>query len=613
MARDGDIGFQQSKDNMAFDIPRYKDAPFHSNNVIRWIWFFCGGERVKLTLFLAVALMRRTFTVLFPLYVAKAIEFVETGQAFSHPNVIWRWIIIYAVIAFIISALLMVMARYNVLADKISRVLSLFSIRHLMALPHSWHEQSGSGGKLQQVIIARQSFRMVMDIIAWDVTTFIASILALIISIAVMDVPPIFYVFYGAFLVSYLYVSIITIPRLDKYLDRSRAVFERISSTVYEFVNSITTVKSFNLSKRIIRIGQSAEHDGFKAEEKYLQYRHFRWVLINTVALVWVITIVAFAYQTVLDKDISVAAFALVSFMAFQSWNSFEHAVMYYTHYVENSNGVMRLIRTLKQKAHIIDRDDAKDLNISKGIIEFSNLDFQYNQKTSVFAGLNLTINPNEKIGIVGKSGAGKSTLVNLLLRFYDTQDGQGTIKIDNQNIRDVTLYSLREAISVIPQDTTMFNHSIMDNIRYGRLEASDDEVIVAAKQAHADEFIQNLPEGYQTLVGERGLKLSGGQRQRIAIARAILKDAPILILDEATSALDSESETLIQKSLMDVMGNKTVIAIAHRLSTLAAMDRIIVMDAGKIVQDGTHDDLVKTEGIYKTLWDTQSGGFIVV
>ncbi len=271
-------------------------------------------------------------------------------------------------------------------------------------------------------------------------------------------------------------------------------------------------------------------------------------------------------------------------------------------------------VDTVYKNHTIQNKPDAVDFKIGKGDrhdIEMNNVTFQYDgdQSDEILKDFNLTIPSNQKIGVVGQSGAGKSTLVNLLLRFYDIQ--LGSIKIAGQNIDDVTQESLRRHIAVIPQDTSLFHRTLMDNIRYGDLNASDDQVIAAAKQAHAHDFIASLPEGYNTMVGERGVRLSGGQRQRIAIARAILKDAPILVLDEATSALDSESEHLIQESLKDLMQGKTVVAIAHRLSTISHLDRLIVMDQGKIVEDGTHAELLEQDRHYAMLWSMQSGGFL--
>jgi len=263
-------------------------------------------------------------------------------------------------------------------------------------------------------------------------------------------------------------------------------------------------------------------------------------------------------------------------------------------------------IEFLSQKYDIIDSENATDLKIVKGTIVFSRVEFFYTESQRLLEDETLVIPGGEKVGLVGYSGSGKSTFANLIIRMFDIQ--KGDILIDNQPVRSVTLKSLRENVGFIPQDPTLFDRSIMDNIRYGKLKATDHEVFEAATGANIHEFIMQLPKGYQTFVGERGVKLSGGQRQRIAIARAILKNAPILILDEATSALDSITESLIQESLQVAMKNKTVIVIAHRLSTIKAMDRILVFDKGQIVEEGTHEYLLGKGKIYPGLWKVQQG-----
>lgn len=260
-------------------------------------------------------------------------------------------------------------------------------------------------------------------------------------------------------------------------------------------------------------------------------------------------------------------------------------------------------------KAHEIeDEQEAKSLSVTTGKIEFKDVIFRY-QKPLVFNKLNVSIEGGSKVGLVGFSGSGKSTFVNLIFRFFDIQSG--AILIDGQSVATVTQDSVYEAISMIPQDISLFHRSLMENIRYGRVTATDEEVINASKQAYCHDFICGLPEGYNSLVGERGIKLSGGQRQRIAIARAILKNSPILILDEATSALDSVTEGQIQESLIKLMQNRTSIVIAHRLSTLSQMDRLLVFDKGDLVQDGTHETLLSEPGHYQTLWRLQAHGFL--
>jgi len=269
----------------------------------------------------------------------------------------------------------------------------------------------------------------------------------------------------------------------------------------------------------------------------------------------------------------------------------------------------------LSTRRDVVDEPNARELVVSHGAIQFDDVRFHYGRESGAIESLAIGIKGGEKIGLVGRSGAGKTTLTNLLLRLYDVE--AGIISIDGTNIREVKQESLRANIGVVTQDTSLLHRTVYENIAYGRSNATEDEVIAAAKRANAHDFIQSLEDtagrkGYSAHVGERGVKLSGGQRQRLAIARMFLKDAPILVLDEATSALDSEVEAVIQENLSALMKGKTVIAIAHRLSTIAAMDRLIVMDAGAILEEGTHEQLVAGSGLYSQLWERQSGGFLV-
>ncbi len=307
-------------------------------------------------------------------------------------------------------------------------------------------------------------------------------------------------------------------------------------------------------------------------------------------------------------KNLSVGDVVLVMSLISSMIHSSRDISFFARNFVQLAGGIRDGLDLLSKPEDVKDHPDASFLEVHKGAVDFSNVTYRYKNSQDLFDNFNLNIKPGEKVGLVGHSGSGKSTLVRLLSRYYDIQNGR--IMIDGQDIRDVTQYSLRRNIALIPQEATLFNRSIFDNIRYGNVHAGSKDVYAAAKKAYIHDFIEKLPNQYDSKVGERGIMLSGGERQRIAIARAILKNAPILILDEATSALDSESEYYIQQALKELMKNKTVIAIAHRLSTLKEMDRIIVMDNGRIIEEGTHKQLLRKKGAYYNFYNMQSSGF---
>lgn len=380
------------------------------------------------------------------------------------------------------------------------------------------------------------------------------------------------------------------------------------SGFLADTISNVITVKLFT--------GGDRERKGFKkASDRLSELRHTTWRLfVNSYAwqsftlivIQGVVLVIGIRYWM---RGIVTAGDIILFLTYFEilSRHMIDFARMLRSMYSAFADA-SEMVEIMDTPHAIQDRPGAKILRAKNGTISFKNVEFSY-QEQPVIKRLNLEIAPGEKIGLVGSSGAGKSTFVKLLLRFYDVTRGQ--ILIDGQNISEVTQDSLRKQIALVPQEPILFHRTLMENIRYGRPNASDQEVRKAAKLAHCDEFIQDLPKRYQTYVGERGIKLSGGERQRIAIARAMLKNAPILVLDEATSSLDSESERLIQNALQTLMEGKTSIVIAHRLSTIMSMDRIIILQNGEVVDMGTHQDLLHRKGIYKKLWDIQAGGFL--
>ncbi|WP_122611692.1 ABC transporter ATP-binding protein [Pseudomonas viridiflava] len=337
-------------------------------------------------------------------------------------------------------------------------------------------------------------------------------------------------------------------------------------------------------------------------------------VAITTMNGLLIVGTTALALWLWTQSLITVGAIALATGLVIRIVNMSGWIMWVVTGIFENIGMVQDGLRTISQPVSVTDREQAKPLAVASGEVRFEHVDFHYGKKRGIIGDLNLNIKPGEKIGLIGPSGAGKSTLVNLLLRLYDVEGGR--ILIDGQNIADVGQESLRARIGMITQDTSLLHRSIRDNLLYGKPDATDAELWEAVHKARADEFIPLLSDaegrsGFDAHVGERGVKLSGGQRQRIAIARVLLKDAPILIMDEATSALDSEVEAAIQESLETLMQGKTVIAIAHRLSTIARMDRLVVLENGKIAESGTHAELLAHRGLYARLWAHQTGGFV--
>ncbi|KAB2824583.1 ABC transporter ATP-binding protein [Aliivibrio finisterrensis] len=415
-------------------------------------------------------------------------------------------------------------------------------------------------------------------------------------------------------LAAYVAIQFYFVPKLKAISEKQADARSTMTGRIVDSYTNINTVKLFSHSKRETEYAEEGMKEFLSTVHKQMRLATGINISVEIINYLLVFSIAAVSIMLWIDNVLSVGAIAIAISLALRI-NGMSHWIMWeISSLFENLGTVTDGMNTLAKPITINDKPNATELKVTQGSIKFDNVNFHYGENKGVINYLTLEIKPGEKIGLVGRSGAGKSTLVNLLLRFHDIESG--AITIDGHDLRDVTQDSLRSQIGMVSQDTSLLHRSIRDNIKYGRPDASDDELFAATKQAQAHEFIETLTDsygskGYDAQVGERGVKLSGGQRQRIAISRVLLKDAPLLILDEATSALDSEVEAAIQDSLDELMEGKTVIAIAHRLSTIAAMDRLLVMDQGKVVEQGTHQELVQLGGIYAQLWAHQTGGFI--
>jgi ATP-binding cassette, subfamily B, multidrug efflux pump len=461
---------------------------------------------------------------------------------------------------------------------------------------------------MQTALAVREVCLIFCDILVYVVTYFVTLVAVVGAFDAWLVVP-----FLG-WLALYVLALIYFVPRLGQVAQAQADARSLMTGRVTDAYANIATVKLFSHAQ-----GEAQFARGAMQEFMVTAYGQMRLVtafeVVNQILSVLLIAATAgLSLWLWTGSAVGVGAVAAATAMAFRL-NGISHWVMWeMASLFEHIGTVQDGMATLSKSRTVVDAPGAQELSVPRGELRFENINFAYGGTRKVVEGFTLTVKPGEKIGLVGRSGAGKSTLVNLLLRLYDLEGG--AIRIDGQDITRVTQDSLRRQVGMVTQDTSLLHRSVRDNIVYGRPDASDADMQRAAQRAEAADFIANLTDpkgrrGYDAHVGERGVKLSGGQRQRIAIARVMLKDAPILLLDEATSALDSEVENAIQHSLYQLMEGKTVVAIAHRLSTIAAMDRLVVMDQGRIVEEGDHHTLLAKGGIYARLWAHQSGGFL--
>jgi ATP-binding cassette subfamily B multidrug efflux pump len=553
-------------------------------------------------------------------YVGKLVDTLTAANRSTFWADHWRELLFYAVLAVLISPAL------NALADSIENQglrgnyamrIRWLAHRYMLRQSMEFFQNEFAGRVATKVMQAALGVRDVVmkltQVISWVAVFFLSAIGSFIANDWRLAIPMVLW------LVAYGITMRVFVPTMGRLSEKQADMRSLVTGRLVDTYTNMPTVKLFAHASReddYAKEGMRWMLDSVYASMRVSTSMNITLNIINSSLLAGTAALATWLWYV---DAITVGAIAfsvglVYRMLGMAHWMLWEIAGLF-----EDFGVVKDGVDTIARRHLVTDAPGAKNLVVSDGKITFENLRFNYGKaalegRRDVVDGLDLVIAPGEKVGLVGRSGAGKSTLASLLLRFYDVSGGR--ILIDGQDVSQITQESLRAAIGVVTQDTSLLHRSVIDNIRYGRPDATMPEIEAAARKAHAEEFIANLVDpngrrGYEAHVGERGVKLSGGQRQRIAIARVLLKNAPILVLDEATSALDSEVEAAIQENLYALMEGKTVIAVAHRLSTIAAMDRLVVMDKGRVVEQGTHAALLRKGGLYASLWRRQSGGFI--
>ncbi|WP_307233371.1 ABC transporter ATP-binding protein [Pararhizobium capsulatum] len=597
--------------------PKEKLQP--PEKLVPFIWFYISQAKAPFIAMLILGGLSAAIEAALFWFVGRIVDILGTiqpsdgwnGLLERHGAELFGMLVLIGVVRFVV-ALLMALVDQQIITPGFYNLVRWQSYVHVARQSVSFFQNDFSGRLVTKVWSGGQAAGDVVTSLmesVWFVGIYAVTTLVLVgqldFSLAVVVL---------MWLIAFSVLARFFVPRIRRHSRETAEAASMLNGRIVDAYSNIQTLKLF---------GRDDENDrymrrGFEIyQDSLLRFTRFITGVRASMALlsgVMIVSMVALCVHLWLLGSVSAGAVAFTLALVLRLNFLLSRMMVQFNGIMRNIGTVQNAAETISKPIALVDREGASQLTVKHPGIAFENVSFHYGRGQSVIDNLTLTIRPGEKVGLVGRSGAGKTTLINLLLRFYDIQGGR--ILIDGQDIADVTQESLRAQIGVVSQDTSLLHRSIRDNILFGRPDAGERQLTDAAKRAEALDFINRLEDlhgrkGFDAHVGERGVKLSGGQRQRIAIARVMLKDAPILILDEATSALDSEVEAAIQSNLDRLMQGKTVLAIAHRLSTIAALDRLIVMEDGRIIEDGTHHQLISRGGLYADLWARQSGGFL--
>jgi ATP-binding cassette subfamily B protein len=580
------------------------------SRILFYIWPHIKKHWVSFSLVFLGYTVGIFFDSIFKPYVYK--ELIDTFASGSEPQAIIQHAAMLGVLLFVVIILQNVGYRLGDYANSFfqSKVMKeLHDSAFHRLLQHSYHffTNNFSGSLVAKAKRFTRSFETLADVVSYQIWFSVFTLLGIII-VLLIKAPVLAYIFLAWTLV-YVFITFLFIQRKISYDIQEAEADSSVTAHLADSILNVLNIKMFSATKREEDSYAAVTEDEEEKRRRAWYYGNFQ----NTVqALLMGLLqiVVVFAAISLWSKGLlSLGMIVLLQLYMLNLFDILWNLGKSLTKAIKSMTDMKEVVDIFDLDTDIQNPKVPEILRITSGHIVFDDMSFMYKDGIPVFTNFNLEIKPGERIGLVGHSGAGKSTITKLLLRFTDVTHGR--ITIDDQDIRSLTQDDLRSAISYVPQESILFHRSIKENISYGRPEATDEEIEAVAEKAHAHEFISKLPHGYQTLVGERGIKLSGGERQRVAIARAMIKKAPILLLDEATSSLDSVSETYIQDAFTELMKGKTTLVIAHRLSTIQKMDRIVVLENGQIVEMGTHKELLDKQGVYANLWSHQSGGFI--
>lgn len=586
--------------------PAAKDSNANSVNLsetFRYLWPYLWDFKGRVILAMLALIAAKLATLLMPWALKHVIDGVDQSL---HPELYLPllFLIFYGLLRFGSVFLGEIRdALFSRVTEHAMRKVGLRVFKHLHSLELAFHLDRATGGISRDIERGTNGISFLMRFLMFNIVPTLVEILSVAIIFAVA-----FSYWYAiitlAAVLIYIAFTIITTEWRNRYVREANQADSSTNTRAIDSLLNYETVKYFNNEKY-----EADTYDQFLEKWETAKLKNRMSLLTLNSGQAFIIAaamtvMMIMAANSVIAKEMTIGDLAMINAYMIQLFIPLNFLGFVYREIRRSLTDIENMLALLKRDAKIVDNKNAKSLNVVRGDIVWKNVDFAYNPDRPILQKLNITINAGTRVAIVGSSGAGKSTIARLLYRFYDIT--HGLIDIDGQNIQHVTQESLRKAIAIVPQDTVLFNSSIRENIAYGNPLASDDQINHAIKMAHLENFIASLPEGDKTLVGERGLKVSGGEKQRIAIARVLLKNSPILIFDEATSALDSHSEAAIVDAMREVAAGRTTLVIAHRLSTIIDADKIIVLDKGSVVEEGTHSELLNLQGRYAQMWAMQ-------